>query len=464
MINTTEKKFKEEKNLKKAFSFISEFRGDEITPIVLFNGLKGKRKFIFEGGSTEGKFGRYSFLGENSYKEIGGESLKDIDEIKKYSSIDFLVDSNPFTFKGGAIGYMGYDSIALYEKKLKFKNKDDLDIPTIRFNFYDRYLCYDHFTNKVYVVNTIFKDDTRSFDEIEKEQEDYLRKILSSYIPVQRNRPPKKEIVLTYSTSREDHKKRIEKVKEYIKNGDIFQAVVSRRMYCNTRKEPLEIYRALRESNPSPYMFLIDYDDYQIIGSSPESLVSVRGNIVSTNPIAGSRKRGKTDEEDSLFEKELLEDEKERAEHVMLVDLGRNDIGKISEIGTVEVKDFMKVQKFSHIMHITTTITGKLREDKSCFDALASCLPAGTLSGAPKIRAMEIIEELENRKRGIYGGAIGYFAFGGDMDMCIAIRTLVLKEKVAYLQAGGGLVYDSDAENECLEIENKLAALMEALR
>lgn len=464
MISTTKKKFEEEKNMKKAFSFISEFRGDEITPIVLFNGLKGKRKFIFEGGSTEGKLGRYSFLGENSYKEIGGESLKEIDEIKKYVSIDFFVDSNPFTFKGGAIGYMGYDSIALYEKKLKFNNKDDLDIPTIRFNFYDRYLCYDHFTNKVYVVDTIFKDDTRSFDEIEKEQEDYLRKILSSYIPVQRNRPPKKEIALAYSTSREDHKKRIEKVKEYIKSGDIFQAVVSRRMYCNTSKEPLEIYRALRESNPSPYMFLINYDDYQIIGSSPESLVTVRGNIVSTNPIAGSRKRGKTDEEDSLLEKELLEDEKERAEHVMLVDLGRNDIGKISEIGTVEVKDFMKVQKFSHIMHITTTITGRLRGDKSCFDALASCLPAGTLSGAPKIRAMEIIEELENRKRGIYGGAIGYFGFGGDMDMCIAIRTLVLKAKVAYLQAGGGLVYDSDAESECLEIENKLAALMEALR
>lgn len=464
MISMTDVKFKEKKEGKKAFSFISEFRGDVVTPISLFNGLNGSRKFIFEGGSKEGHFGRYSFLGENPYKEVKGETLKEIEEIKKEVSIEFDVSSNPFTFKGGAIGYMGYDSIALYEKRLNFKNEDDLKVPTIRFNFYKRYLCYDHLTNQVYVVDTIFNDDDRGFDEIRNSQEEYLEKILNSYIAVQTKRAPKKDITLRYSTSREDHKKRIEKVKEYIVNGDIFQAVVSRRMYCDTDKEPLEIYRSLRESNPSPYMFLIDYDEYQVIGSSPESLVSVRGNVVATNPIAGSRKRGKDDEEDAALEKDLLSDEKEKAEHVMLVDLGRNDIGKISEIGTVEVKDFMKIEKFSHVMHITTKVTGQLKKGKTCFDALASCLPAGTLSGAPKIRAMEIIEELENKKRGVYGGSVGYFAYGGDMDMCIAIRTLVLKNKVAYLQAGGGLVYDSDPENECLEIENKLGALREALR
>ncbi len=464
MISMTLESFKEKKENRKAFSFISQFRGDVVTPISLFNGLKGNRKFIFEGGSREGHFGRYSFLGENPYMEIMGDSLKEIEQIKKEALLDFDDSTNPFTFKGGAIGYMGYDSITLYEKKLKFKNEDDLNVPMIRFNFYKRYLCYDHLTNQVYVVDTIFNEDNREFEEIKKSQEEYLEKILNSYIAVQKARAPKKDITLRYSTSREEHKKRIEKVKEYIVNGDIFQAVVSRRMYCDTDKEPLEIYRSLRESNPSPYMFLIDYDDYQVIGSSPESLVSVRGNVVATNPIAGSRKRGKDDEEDEALKKDLLADEKEKAEHVMLVDLGRNDIGKISEVGTVEVKDFMKIEMFSHVMHITTKVEGKLKEGKTCFDALASCLPAGTLSGAPKIRAMEIIEELENKRRGIYGGAVGYFAYGGDMDMCIAIRTLVLKNKVAYLQAGGGLVYDSDPENECLEIENKLGALREALR
>jgi anthranilate synthase component 1 len=235
-------------------------------------------------------------------------------------------------------------------------------------------------------------------------------------------------------------------------------------MYCDTDKSPLEIYRILREENPSPYMFLIDYDNYQVIGSSPESLVSVRDKEVTTNPIAGTRKRGGNAEEDVELAKELIEDEKERAEHVMLVDLGRNDIGKISKVGSVEVKDFMNIEKFSHVMHITTKVVGELKEGKDCFDALASCLPAGTLSGAPKIRAMEIIEELENRKRGIYAGSVGYFSYGGDMDMCIAIRTIILKDGTAHLQAGGGLVYDSVPENECEEIENKLMASKEALR
>ncbi|MDS0524480.1 anthranilate synthase component I [Clostridium sp. SHJSY1] len=464
MISTTESNFYGNKESGKVFSFISEYRGDEITPITLFNGLKGARRFIFEGGSKEEHFGRYSFLGEKPYKEIQGETLKEIAEIKQEVSLEFDEKGNPFTFKGGAIGYMGYDSVGLYEKKLKFENEDDLNLPTIRFNFYKRYICYDHLTHKVYVVDNIFKDDNRNFEEIRKEQDEYFETVANNYFVITEKRKPKKDIELRFSISREDHKKNIEKVKEYIKSGDIFQVVLSRRMYCDTAKSPLEIYRRLREENPSPYMFLIDYEDYQVIGSSPESLVSVRDKVVTTNPIAGTRKRGVTSEEDSLLEKELIEDEKERAEHVMLVDLGRNDIGKVSKVGTVEVKDFMNIERFSHVMHITTKVVGELEEGKDCFDALASCLPAGTLSGAPKIRAMEIIEELENKERGIYAGSVGYFSYGGDMDMCIAIRTLVLKDGVAYLQAGGGLVYDSDPENECLEIENKLMALKEALR
>lgn len=463
-MKTVESDFEKKKNMNKVFSFISEYRGDELTPITIFNCLRGNRKFIFEGGTNANHFGRYSYLGEDPYKEIQGETLEEIEEIKKEVSINFESSDNPFTFKGGAIGYMGYDSIALYEKKLKLENEDDLNVPTIRFNFYKKYIAYDHVTNKVYVVENIFPSDERSFEEIKKQQDNYFNNAIKNHNGVQGVREEKQDIDLRFSISRDDHKKNIEKVKEYIKSGDIFQVVLSRRMYCNTNKEPLEIYRRLREDNPSPYMFLIDYDDYQVIGSSPESLIAVREGIAITNPIAGTRKRGLTQEEDKILEEELLNDEKERAEHVMLVDLGRNDIGKISKIGTVSVDEFMKIEKFSHVMHITSKVYGELEEGKTCFDALASCLPAGTLSGAPKIRAMEIIEELENKKRGIYGGAVGYFSYDGDMDMCIAIRTLILKEGVAYLQAGGGLVYDSDPENECLEIENKLMALKEALR
>lgn len=463
MANISDQEFEVRKESGRVFSVISEFRGDEITPITLFNGLKGSKKFIFEGGTKENNFGRYSYLSEDPYQEIVGETLKEIEEIKKEILIDFMTDNNNFTFKGGAIGYMGYDTITLYEKKLKFENEDELNVPTIRFNFYKRYICYDHFTHKVYVIDNIFKDDIRSYKKILKEQKEYFKALISGYVsPVEVEE--KREINIRFGTSKEEYMEIVRNAQDYIKAGDIFQVVPSQRMYCETEKSPLEIYRRLREENPSPYMFFIDYDEYQVIGSSPESLVAVRGTEVITNPIAGTRKRGETELEDKALEDELINDEKERAEHVMLVDLGRNDIGRVSKIGTVEVQDFMKIERFSHVMHITSRVVGELAEDKNAFDALASCLPAGTLSGAPKIRAMEIIEELENKKRGIYAGAIGYFSYGGDMDMCIAIRTLVLKNGVAYLQSGGGVVYDSDPELEFYETQNKLMALKEALR
>ncbi|HEY5524790.1 MAG TPA: chorismate-binding protein, partial [Clostridium sp.] len=339
----------------------------------------------------------------------------------------------------------------------------ELNVPTIRFNFYKKYMCYDHFTHKVYVVENIFLDDERDYDTIVGEQKSYFKEIISTQL-IDEDEDLQDEVIIKLGTSKEEYMEIVKRAQEYIKAGDIFQVVPSQRMYCKTKKTPLEIYRRLREENPSPYMFFIDYDEYQVIGSSPESLVSVRGREVITNPIAGTRKRGATTKEDNELEKELLLDEKERSEHVMLVDLGRNDIGKISEIGTVEVKDFMKIERFSHVMHITSQVVGELAKDLDAFDAIASCLPAGTLSGAPKIRAMEIIEELETKKRGIYAGAVGYFSYGGDMDMCIAIRTLVLKDGVAYLQSGGGVVYDSDPETEFEETQNKLMVLKEALR
>ena len=463
MINISKESFNEKKKSENVFSLISEFRGDEITPIKIFDGFKGSRRFIFESGTKENYFGRYSFMGENPYKEICGDGQDEINELKKETKIKFDKSTNSFSFKGGAIGYMGYDSIQLYEKKLSFKNEDELNVPIIRFNFYDRYICYDHFTHKVYVVDNILKNDEREYDEIITSQNEYINSLL--YKPtLTEASEEKKDITFKFHTSKEDYIEKVKKAKEHILAGDIFQVVLSQRMTCETEKSYFEIYRRLREENPSPYMFLIDYDTYQIIGSSPESLVSVKEGKVITNPIAGTRKRGETPEIDSALEKELMEDKKELAEHVMLVDLGRNDIGKVSKIGTVNVSDFMKIEKFSHVMHITTKVVGDIKDDYDGFDAIAACLPAGTVSGAPKIRAMEIIEDLEDFKRGIYSGAVGYFSYGGDMDVAIAIRTLILKGKTAYLQAGAGIVYDSVPETEFEEVQNKLKVLKEALR
>ena len=463
MINISEKEFLEKKEKSIVFSVIREFRGDEVTPISIFNGFEGKRRFIFEGGSKENHFGRFSFLGENPYLEIVGNEKELLDNLREQVNFKFDNNSNPFTFKGGAIGYMGYDSVVWSEKKLKSNNLDEIDTPVLRFNFYKRYISYDHFTHKAYVIDNIFQEDLRSYQEIIQDQKDYFNSLLNKKI-TSTEISKQEEVSFKFGTSRNDFIENVKKAKNYIVEGDIFQVVLSQRLYCKTEKTPFEIYRRLREENPSPYMFLIDYDDYYVIGSSPESLVAVKDGVVITNPIAGTRKRGKTEEEDIKLEKELMEDKKELAEHVMLVDLGRNDIGKVSEIGTVNVNDFMKVEKFSHVMHITTKVQGILRHDKDAFDALAACLPAGTVSGAPKIRAMEIIEELETVKRGIYSGAVGYFSFGGNMDMAIAIRTIVLKNKIAYLQAGAGIVYDSIPEKEADEIQNKLMVLKEVLK
>lgn len=463
MINISKESFNEKKKSEYVFSLISEFRGDEITPIKIFGGFKGSRKFIFESGSKENYFGRYSFMGEDPYKEICGDEQEQIDELKEETRLKFDKSTNSFSFKGGAIGYMGYDSIQLYEKKLNFKNEDELKVPVIRFNLYNRYICYDHFTHKVYIIDNILKNDNREYNEIIASQHEYINSLL--YKPtLTEPSEAKKDILFKFHTSKEDFEEKVRKAKEHILAGDIFQVVLSQRMTCETEKTHLEIYRKLREENPSPYMYLIDYDTYQVVGSSPESLVSVRDGKVITNPIAGTRKRGETPEIDNALEKELMEDKKELAEHVMLVDLGRNDIGKVSKIGTVNVSDFMKIERFSHVMHITTKVVGDIKGDLDGFDALAACLPAGTVSGAPKIRAMEIIEDLEDIKRGIYSGAVGYFSYGGNMDMAIAIRTLVLKDKTAYLQAGAGIVYDSVPEKEFEEVQNKLMVLKEALR
>ena len=255
----------------------------------------------------------------------------------------------------------------------------------------------------------------------------------------------------------------ITKGKNYITSGDIFQVVLSQRLKIENSNDSFDVYRRLRRNNPSPYMFYIDFEGFEIAGASPESLVKVKGNQVMTNPIAGTRPRGGNPKEDQELKEELLNDEKELAEHLMLVDLGRNDIGKISQFGSVKLDKFMEVEYFSHVMHICSKVTGTLKSELNCFDALKSCLPVGTVSGAPKVRAMEIIDELENVRRGIYSGAIGNFSYGGDMDTCIAIRTIVFKDNFAYVQGGAGIVYDSVPDTEYTETLNKTMALQEVL-
>ena len=324
-------------------------------------------------------------------------------------------------------------------------------------------------------MDNVFPEDNRSYEEVKNKQIEYFNSILNKRTEIEEIssidtfnkdnfiKEDKEILELKYDDSNEEFIKNIMRAKQYIREGDIFQVVLSRRMKIKTEKTPLELYRRLREDNPSPYMYLLDYDEYQVIGSSPEILVSIKDNSITINPIAGTRKRGINYSEDLLLEEDLKNDNKELAEHVMLVDLSRNDVGKVSKISTVEVKDFMKIERFSHVMHITSKVTGELNDDVDKIDALFSCFPAGTVSGAPKIRAMQIIDELESLNRGIYSGAIGYLSYGNNLELCIAIRTILLKNNNAYIQAGAGIVYDSIPEKECEEIDNKLNILKEVI-
>lgn len=486
VVNISKDEFLKNKSGNIGFSVISEYRGDEITPIKIFNSLKGSNKFIFESGEKRNLEGRYSFISENSYLEIQGNDSTTIDKINNELNKGFNIESNPLPFKGGCIGYIGYNAVAFYEKAIKIDNEDKLNLPVVKFNFYKRYVAYDHFTSKLYIVNNIFQEDDESYEGVLDSQNKYYKEFITSEVVIVEdinncnkdnckhdNYKDKYEDIISqdkgeknifsYSDSDENFFSIVEKAKEHIREGDIFQVVLSRRGTVKTDKSALEIYRSLREENPSPYMFLLDYKDYQVIGASPEILVSIRNGIITTNPIAGTRKRGINIEEDLRLEEELKNDSKELAEHVMLVDLARNDVGRVSEVGTVEVTSFMKIAKFSHVMHIASTVQGRLKDKDDILKALFSCFPAGTVSGAPKIRAMQIINNLEELDRGIYSGAIGYASYGGNLEMCIAIRTIVLKDKIANIQAGAGIVYDSIAEKECEEVDNKLKILREVV-
>lgn len=476
MLNVSEKSFNEYKNSNKAFPIFLKINGDELTPTAIYYRLKGKCKFLLESIYSENEIGRYSFIGAEPYMTIRshGENIilsndkgrreikgKFLEYIQQYLTVDYDSAGLDVPFTGGAIGYVGYDIVRQYER-LPFTKDDDLEVPEACLMFYKSFICYDHFKHEIYIVYNVMNDDNKDYSAI-LNQINALKNLITSNIETHELQQVQSHKELESNVTKEEFCSLVDKAKEYIKAGDIFQVVLSQRLQFKNSSQPFDVYRRLRAKNPSPYLFYIDFDDMQIAGSSPESLVTVSGRKVTTNPIAGTRVRGKSMEEDLKLKEELLCDEKERAEHVMLVDLGRNDIGKVSKFGTVNVDRFMEVDFYSHVMHIVSKVSGELKEEIGYLDALKACLPVGTVSGAPKIRAMEIIDELEETKRGVYAGAIGYFSFSGNMDTCIGIRTILFKKNYAYVQAGAGIVYDSVPENEYMETLNKAMAMREVI-
>jgi len=385
-------------------------------------------------------------------------------ELEKYKVVP--VNGLP-KFCGGAVGYLSYEAVTRFEK-LPSPTADPLGLPESLFMLVDTMLVFDHATHKIKVISYICLNspniETAYRQAIEK-IDSLIDRLTSPLSPRQAEqlKPVAKGKGLSSNMSREDFEDKVRRIKEYITAGEAFQVVLSQRLAQTTSANPFDIYRALRTINPSPYMFFLDCKDFYITGASPEILVRVEDGAVMTRPLAGTRPRGKDPAEDGRLDRELRSDEKERAEHIMLVDLGRNDIGRVSQPGTVKVSDLMDVERYSHVMHLVSHVQGKLRGDTTLLDALRACFPAGTVSGAPKIRAMEIIAELETEKRGPYAGAVGYLSFSGNMDMAIAIRTMVVSRGIAYTQAGCGVVYDSIPEKEYEETMNKARALLKAV-
>ncbi|WP_141434229.1 anthranilate synthase component I [Bacillus sp. 03113] len=451
---------------------MEELGGDTITPISIYQKVKGKKKFLLESSLKHEKSGRYSFIGANPSFELKGFGSKSyvvkgeteqayeekpLDLLKKLLPKKVTSINTMFPLIGGAVGYVGYDVIRQYENIGK-DIKDELEVPDVHLMFFEDLVVFDHLDQKVFIVSIALDDETTT-EDLKKRIESRKAEILMTTEDEEIG-----EVVISDfqpMKNKERYEEMVRKAKEYIVEGDIFQVVPSHRLSADFEGKPFDYYRKLRVKNQSPYMYFLDYEDYAIVGSSPESLIKATDGRIVSNPIAGSRPRGKTVEEDLALEKDLLSDEKELAEHKMLVDLARNDIGKVSEFGSVQVDKYIKVEKYRHIMHLVSEVSGKLKEDYSAIDALISCLPAGTVSGAPKIRAMEIINELEDSKRGVYSGAVGYFSANGNMDVALAIRTMVIKDQKAYIQAGAGIVYDSVPEKEYEETIHKLRVFLE---
>ena len=438
---------------------------DLITPILAYLRLDLQHKLILESIPREKENSRYSMIAYNPVHEIKFEKgvLTDNGQVKSGDPLDYLgeltvknTEASSLPFTGGAIGFVSYDTISLYENIGEIP-EDVIGTPDLHFFLYESYLIFDHKKEQITIVESAIYSGRSELD-----QQLAMALVLSNL-----TRPHKNEfetvklnpLSFTSNTAKAEFMAMVEQAQTYIKNGDMFQIVLSQRLTSQMTGNPFDYYRNLRLTNPSNYLYFLDFGDYQIMGASPESLVSVKNGVVTTNPIAGTRPRGTDEAEDDFLSKDLLGDQKEVAEHRMLVDLGRNDIGKISKVGTVKVTKYMEVEYFRYVMHLTSVVKGELLDSVSSLDALKSTLPAGTVSGAPKIRAMQRIYELEKTKRGIYAGAIGYLSSNSDMDFAIALRTMVLKDGQAHAQAGAGIVFDSVPENEYQETLNKAKAM-----
>ncbi len=481
--------YKEFSRLAREFTLVPVVKSvtaDLLTPVSAFLAVAANEPdaFLLESIERGEQIGRYTFLGARPYLQVRargkeillhrgrkreqhrGSVLKIVKELLRQHRPATLPGLPPFT--AGAVGYFAYDGVRQLEK-IGEHAKDDLSLPDCVLMFFDRLLAFDHLRHQIHIIATadVSRESPRRAYDRAVADIAVLEKKLARRLPSTQwqhaGTSRKAKLKVHAGTSRGRFMKSVERAKEYIAAGDIFQVVLSQRVDFVPQVAPFNIYRALRTVNPSPYMYFLRMNDVCVLGSSPEMLVRVTGSKLEYRPIAGTHPRGRDEAEDARLEKQMLSDEKERAEHVMLVDLGRNDLGRVSEYGSVKVRDLMYVERYSHVMHIVSALEGKLRVGLDALDAFAACFPAGTLSGAPKVRAMQIIEELEPVRRGIYGGSVLYADFAGNLDSCIAIRTMLMKGKQAYLQAGAGIVADSDPGKEFQEAMNKAQAVLRAV-
>jgi anthranilate synthase component I len=482
--------YKEFSRLAREFTLVPVMKSitaDLLTPVSAFLAIAADEPeaFLLESIERGEQIGRYTFLGARPYLQVqargqdvvlqGGRTREQRKGYVLSILKDLLRQHRPATFAdlprftAGAVGYFAYDTVRQLEK-IGEHAKDDLSLPDCVLMFFDRVLAFDHLRHQIHIIATADvsrespgKAYDRGLADIAMIEKKLARGLRSPHWQ-NSGKAGRPKLKVHAGTSRSCFMQSVERAKEYIAAGDIFQVVLSQRLDFLPGVAPFDIYRALRTVNPSPYMYFLRMGDTHVLGSSPEMLVRVTGRKLEYRPIAGTHPRGRDEAEDSRLEKEMLADEKERAEHVMLVDLGRNDLGRVSEYGSVKVRDLMYVERYSHVMHIVSALQGKLREGLDALDAFAACFPAGTLSGAPKVRAMQIIEELEPVRRGIYGGSVLNADFAGNLDSCIAIRTMLMHGKHAYLQAGAGIVADSDPAKEFQEAMNKAQAVLRAVQ
>ena len=449
-----------------------DFVADGETPASAYQKLDdGGYSFLFESAEQTEQSGRYSFLGFNPRLIVRGENSEDpLAALEKVmAGFRFVAQPDLPRFAGGAVGFLGYDVARYFERALPGPPEDDLKLPEMVFMVVGLLVVFDHRYRRVKIVANAFLDDhnnpAAAYAAAENKIQDALAKLTSpARLPLIDAQRAVARVSVRSNTTQEKFEAAVRKAKDHIRAGDAFQIVLSQRFETDFTGDPLKLYRCLRLVNPSPYMFCLRFgDSFSLVGSSPELHVRVTDDLAEVRPIAGTRRRGKTVEEDEGNAAELLADPKERAEHVMLIDLARNDLGRVAEVGSVRVTEQMVIERYSHVMHIGSHVVARLRKDKTAFDVMRATFPAGTVSGAPKIRAMQIINELESKKRGCYAGAVGYFGFDGGLDCCIALRSIVLKDGRAYLQAGAGIVADSDPASEYHETVNKAMAMVDAI-